>query len=268
VSHGRGRSDYKMRSKLIRLAIILALAAFAGAPSHAAGPFADWAAIVVAGDWHAHDGSPSEIFDNSRHDVTKDLLALGFAKDNVQQFSVRPERYTADAPGPSDSQSIANALWDLSNRTSGGCLVYFSSHGSPDGVVLGDSTLSPDSLKSMLNNTCSDRPTVVIISACFSGVFVKPLAAPNRMVLTAARPDRTSFGCGATNKYPYFDQCVLSSWPGTNDFPGLAHTVQNCVAEREKKEKMTPPSEPQLYIGDSVAKSLPAWQAGMLAKGG
>jgi len=245
-----------------------ALCALAFTPSHAAGPFADWAAIVVAGDWHAHDGSPSEIFDNSRHDVTADLLALGFSRDNVQQFSVRPERYAADSPGSSDSQSIANALWDLSNRTSGGCLIYFSSHGSPNGVVLGDSVLSPRSLQTMLNNTCSDRPTVVIVSACFSGVFVKPLQAPNRMILTAARPDRTSFGCGATNKYPYFDECILSSWPGSSDFPGLGHSVQQCVAAREKKEHMAPPSEPQLWIGESVTKSLPAWGAGALAKGG
>jgi hypothetical protein len=248
--------------------ILAVLAAFTVSPSHAAGPFADWAAIVVAGDWHAHDGSPSEIFDNSGHDVTADLLGVGFQKDNVEQFSVRPERYKADSPGQSDSQSIANALWDLSNRTSAGCLIYFSSHGSTDGIALGDSVLSPDALKTMLNNSCSDRPTVVIISACFSGVFVKPLAAPNRMVLTAARRDRTSFGCGATNKYPYFDQCVLSSWPGTGDFPGLAHTVQDCVAAREKKEKMAPPSEPQLFIGAAVAKSLPAWGSTAVAKGG
>jgi hypothetical protein len=248
--------------------ILVVLCAAASLPAQAAGPFADWAAIVVAGDWHAHDGSPSEIFDNSRHDVTADLLASGFAKDNIAQFSVRPERYPGDSPAQSDSQTIANSLWDLSNRTSAGCLIYFSSHGSSDGVVLGDSVLSPSALKTMLNNTCSDRPTVVIISACFSGVFVKPLQAPNRMVLTAARPDRTSFGCGATTRYPYFDQCFLSSWPGASDFPGLAHTVQDCVAAREKKEKMAPPSEPQLFIGATAAKSLPAWGAGGAAKGG
>ncbi|MBV9903036.1 MAG: peptidase C13, partial [Alphaproteobacteria bacterium] len=33
------------------------------APAFAAG-FSDWAAIVVAGDWHSHSGAPSEVFDN------------------------------------------------------------------------------------------------------------------------------------------------------------------------------------------------------------
>jgi hypothetical protein len=243
---------------------ILLMAPFA----HAAAPFADWAAVVVAGDWHAHDGSASEIFDNSRHDVSNDLLSLGFAKENVEQFSVRPERYGADSPLPSNVRTIANALWDLSNRTAAGCLVYFTSHGSPDGVVLGDSILGPDSLEEMLNNSCSDRPTVVILSACFSGVFVHPLEAPNRMILTAARPDRTSFGCGQTNRYPYFDQCVLSSWHAAADFPSLGRDAQACVAAREKQEHMTPPSEPQMWIGHEAAKSLPKWPLHAPAKGG
>jgi hypothetical protein len=117
----------------------------------------------------------------------------------------------------------------------------------------------------MLNNSCADRPTVVIISACFSGVFVKPLQGPNRMVLTAARPDRTSFGCGATNKYPYFDECVLSVWPSAGDFPGLGRSAQECVAAREQKEHLAPASEPQLSIGDLAARQLPAWDATKVA---
>ena len=80
------------------------------------------------------------------------------------------------------------------------------------------------------------------------------------MILTAARPDRTSFGCGQTDRYPYFDQCVLESWPGVGDFPSLGRAVQACVASREKKEKMAPPSEPQLWIGATAATSLPRWR--------
>src|ERR1041385_8307195 len=55
--------------------------------------YSDWAAIVVAGDWHAHDGSPSEIFDNARRDVSNALIDLGFDPNNVMQFSARPQRY-------------------------------------------------------------------------------------------------------------------------------------------------------------------------------
>jgi hypothetical protein len=99
----------------------------------------------------------------------------------------------------------------------------------------------------------------VVISACFSGVFVPALASANRMVLTAARPDRSSFGCGESDKYPYFDECFLSSIPQASTFPGLGLAVQRCVATRELKEGMKPPSEPQLFIGGALKPLLPLY---------
>ena len=46
-----------------------------------AGAFSDWAAVVVAGDWRAHSGAPSEVFDNARRDVARSLVSAGFAPD-------------------------------------------------------------------------------------------------------------------------------------------------------------------------------------------
>ncbi len=81
---------------------------------------------------------------------------------------------------------------------------------------------------------------MVVISACYSGVFVPILAGSNRMVLTAARPDRTSFGCGEADRYPYFDQCVLESMPAAPDFAALGRAAQRCVATREQAETADP----------------------------
>lgn len=225
----------------------------------AASPFSDWTAVVVAGDWHAHSGGPSEAFDNARHDVTQALERVGFEPQNLRQFSVRPERYKDPDLGKSAPQAIYDALADLTQKAQGGCLVYFSSHGAPAGVVIDQQFLPPGVLAQMLNTTCGTRPTVVIVSACFSGVFVPALAGANRMVLTAARPDRSSFGCGEADKYPYFDQCVLESLPHAADFAVLGRTVQACVAARETKEGMKPPSEPQLFIGGGLKPLLPLY---------
>jgi Peptidase C13 family len=107
-----------------------------------------------------------------------------------------------------------------------------------------------------VNNACGSRPSVVVMSACFSGIFVPELAAPNRMVLTAARPDRTSFGCGESDHYTFFDTCFLQSLPASADFPGLAQQTIACVAARERAEKIEYPSEPQLAVGEQVAASL------------
>jgi hypothetical protein len=221
--------------------------------------YGSWAAVVVAGDWHAHDGSASEIFDNARRDVSNALVKIGFKPEHVLQFSVRPERYADAHPFNSDADSIGTSLADLEGHQSGGCLLYFSSHGSPSGLVLGDTILAPSQLEAMVNSACGDRPTIVVISACYSGVFVPALQAPNRMIVTAARPDRTSFGCGGTNKYPYFDACFLSSTQSAMDFDDLAHRTKECVTTMEQQTGMSPPSDPQISIGSSVEQHLPAW---------
>jgi len=227
-------------------------------PAAAAG-FADWGAIVVAGDWHAHSGAPSEVFDDARRDVARTLVGLGMKPENVVQFSMRPERYPQANASHSDPRTIATALWDLSNRTSGGCFIYFTSHGSPDGIELNDDTLAPEVMAEMVNNACGDRPSVVVVSACYSGVFVPRLAAFNRVVLTAARRDRTSFGCGESDQYTFFDACFLQNFRSSGDFVDLARNVQTCVAQREKKEHVFP-SEPQLSVGAQAAKDLPTWK--------
>jgi hypothetical protein len=213
--------------------------------------------VVVAGDWHAHSGGPSEAFDNARRDVTAALERAGFQSANLRQFSVRPERYKDASPGKSDIQAIYDGLADVAGKAKGGCLFYLSSHGAPQGAIVDEQILLPGVLDSILDKACGTRPTVVVISACFSGVYVPTLAGGNRMVLTAARADRTSFGCGEENKYPYFDDCFLSSIRGAHDFPALGRTVQACVAKKEVDTGMKPPSEPQLYVGAGLKPILP-----------
>jgi hypothetical protein len=241
---------------LFTAAVALALSTV----SASAAGFGDWAAVVVAGDFHAHSGADSEVFDNARRDIAASLEGIGFAPSNVMQHSVRPERYPAQQPRRSDAQTISTTLWDLSNSTSGGCFAYFTSHGSPAGIVMGDDTLAPAKMNQMISNACGDRPTVVFVSACYSGVFVPLLAAANRMIVTAARPDRTSFGCGESNRYTFFDACFLEQFNGAGDFPTLAKDVVACVDAREKKDGIKYPSEPQISVGAGVAAQLPRWK--------
>jgi hypothetical protein len=224
----------------------------------AASPFADWAAVVVAGDFHAHSGKPTEAFDNARRDVSAALISAGFRPQNLREFSVRPARYK-DHPDKSSIENIYDGLSEAAAHAQGGCLVYFSSHGGPSGVVVDQTLLTPGVLETMLDQACGERPTVAVISACFSGVFVPALAGNNRMVLTAARPDRSSFGCGESDRYPYFDDCFLTDFPKAHDFPQLGRMVQACVAAREVETHMSPPSEPQLWIGPQLAPLLPLY---------
>jgi hypothetical protein len=114
-------------------------------------------------------------------------------------------------------------------------------------------------MAAMIDNACGSRPTVVFVAACFSGVFVNALSGPNRFVMTAARPDRPSFGCGDNDHYTFFDNCWLDSIGGTGDFSGLANSIRACVSHKEQQIGALP-SEPQLQIGAIAAAELPHWR--------
>jgi hypothetical protein len=176
------------------------------------------------------------------------------------QFSVRPDRTPAAAPRTATARHISGGLQDLSNHASGGCLAYFTSHGSADGIVLGDAELSPNRMARIVDNSCGTRPTVVIVSACYSGVFVPALKAPNRIILTAAAAGRSSFGCGEADKYTFFDTCAMQWLKQAGDFPDFGKDMLACVKAREKKEKVDLPSNPQLFIGPQAANAIPRWK--------
>lgn len=217
------------------------------------GRFDGWASAVIAADWRDGGGRPIEAFDNARRDVTRGLLASGLPRDSLIDLSLRP-----DAAAPVTVAEAVSRIGEASRQATRGCLLYFTSHGSPEGLVFGpDVTLTPAAMASLVRQWCGARPTVVIVSACYSGVFINALAAPNRMVLTAARRDRSSFGCAAEESWPWFDGCVIESLPAANDFLGLAAGTRACVARKEQAAGITVPSEPQMFVGAEMQLRLP-----------
>jgi Peptidase C13 family len=242
---------------LSALVILAALLLFADQPARAGSPFSDWAAIIVAGDDHAHSGAHSEVFDNARRDLATAFVRAGFAPANISQFSVQTGKDRQPGVLATDPQTIVDQLGRTTAGAKAGCLIYFTSHGSPDGIVLGEGLMTPSAMARIVDDACGERPAVVVVAACFSGVFIPPLAGQNRMVLTAARPDRASFGCGEEDRYTFFDTCMLEKLPGAPNFAVLGRSVQACVAKREQDLGAAPPSEPQLWIGPKLAPDLP-----------
>jgi Peptidase C13 family len=214
--------------------------------------FSHWAVVLVAGDYRAHSGAPSKVFDNGRHDLAQAFAKIGFKPANMAQFSVDYDADTQHASIP----EIAAGMQSLTSRAQDGCLIYFTSHGTPDGIIIGDAVLGPSQMREMVSSACGSRPSVIVMSACYSGQFVAPLQGDRRIVMTASRPDRTSFGCGELDHYTFFDDCFLRAMPMAGDFPSLGGLVQQCVAERERQMKATPPSEPQVSVGPQVIFTL------------
>lgn len=222
------------------------------APKSDLASFKDWAVILVAGDYRAHSGAPSKVFDNGRHDLAAAFAKIGFSKPNIVQFSADYDDGTLHTGVP----EIAAAMHETAARAKAGCLIYFTSHGVPTGIIIGDGVLGPEQMRDMVNSACGKRPTVVVMSSCYAGQFVPPLAGDNRVIMTASRPDRTSFGCGELDHYTFFDDCFLRAMDISGDFPGLGTGVQECVRVREQQMKASPPSEPQLSVGSGVLYTL------------
>lgn len=244
----------------MRLQRLLALAAMvfalAGGPAQAQeAPFKDWAVAILAADWRAGDGAtPIDAFENSRHALQESFVKAGFSPENITNMSLRPRELGGFSL---TSKEVFSAFSKQTAAAPAGCLLYFTSHGNENGIVMGrEGFLSPQQMKSLVGEWCGERPTVVVVSACFSGVFLEELSAPNRMVMTAARPDRSSFGCSPDATYPYFDGCVLESLQSAEDFVHLASMSRRCVAMRERAERLWPPSEPLSKVGKDVEDFL------------
>lgn len=243
-----------IRRAVLTLIAGLSLAACATTSSSQTpeGAFDGWAASIVAADWTTSRGTPIEAFDNARRDLVAGFQDVGFARADMVDFSLRP-----DVPDPTSADQALDAIGQNAEQATRGCFLYFTSHGSPRGIVFGPNRLmSPDEMARRIDGWCGTRPTVVIVSACFSGVFTERLAAPNRMIMSAARRDRSSFGCSEDATYPYFDGCILESLPTSPNFLALADQAALCVQRREREEGLRPASEPQTVVGVDIAPLL------------
>ena len=220
---------------LLMLALPAAQAVRAATPTPLG--LSDWAGFFVSGDYLAHSGAPSEVFDNGRRDVGKAFVDAGLKAENTAHFSVfealhqsepvKPLRLTID--------NMAGEMTRVADKAKGGCVLFYTSHGNVGLMRMG---------------------TGVILSACFSGSFIPTLAAPNRLIMTAARADRTSFGCGEEDVYTFFDGCLIQAMPSAATFESLASTVNGCVERRETQMNMSPPSSPQLSIGSEFGPQM------------
>lgn len=235
-----------LRGLIVLLASLLALAGSASAQTP--GRFDGWTSAVIQGDWRDGRGQPIQAFDNARRDLVRAFLGAGFNRADMVDYSLQ-----AESP-----DTVITGVREAAAKATRGCLIYFTSHGAPDGMIFGDAPrITPDVMANMVRNSCGTRPTVVIVSACYSGIFLNALQGSNRMVLTAARRDRPSFGCGADEQYPWFDGCVLEALPTAIDFLALAADTRACVSRKEAEAGIDHPSEPQLFVGAEMQMRLP-----------
>ena len=223
-----------------------------------------------------------------------DLYALGFAGDGSENVfrnevdyfqQLMSRRFDADGrtislinnPDTLDSAPLATlsnlrrALQGVAgrmDRKEDVLLLFLTSHGSREHELYVDldplplDQIRPEDLRSALDDA-GIRWRVVVVSACYSGGFVDALRDPYTLVITAARSDRSSFGCGVDSDITWFGKAFLTeALNQTTDFEQAFALASKRIREWELAEGDTP-SVPQMVAGEAIGQKLDVWRSQM-----
>jgi hypothetical protein len=145
-------------------------------------------------------------------------------------------------------------------------LLYLTTHGTEDHELLlrrdgaEDDLLDAGEIRQALDEA-GIRHRVVAISACYSGGLIRGLEDPDTLLLTAARHDRTSFGCGNDSVATFFGRAwLVDGLNGSTDFEAAFNQARLSIAGREQAEALRP-SRPQKARGARIGATLSAWRA-------
>ena len=190
--------------------------------------------------------------------------ATGAAEVVASRFAAGPVdvQYNLKTGGAATVAGLAKALQTEGRRLDAENDVLFvilTSHGSPDGLVVKAGrfidTLTPSNLAGMLART-GVRHKVVVISACYSGVFARRLASPDLLVITAADARHSSFGCEDRARWTYFGDAFFNvALRHATSLKDAFMLARARVRTRELHEHFDP-SNPQMAGGANVEPLL------------
>ena len=192
--------------------------------------------------------------------------ANGAAEVVTARFGAGPVivRFNTKRGGNATIETLAETLQTQArsmNRDDDILFVILTSHGSPDGLAINAGklaeTLKPSSLAEMLERT-GVRYKVVVISACYSGVFIPRIANADTLVITAADAHHPSFGCEDRAKWTYFGDAFFNiALRQTKNLKEAFLLARAIVSKRELRQRFEP-SNPQMAGGANVESLLAA----------
>lgn len=139
-------------------------------------------------------------------------------------------------------------------------VLMLTSHGSKDSLVVSNGMvpllqLGPADLRQALDES-GIKWRVIIISACYSGIFVEPLETDGTLIATASDAGHTSFGCDDDHDLTYFGEAFLKdAVPTTTSLEAAFKKAAELIQHREGAEHIEH-SNPQLYVGPAIRQKL------------
>lgn len=143
--------------------------------------------------------------------------------------------------------------------------LFLTSHGAQNHALTFEfgaarfDPLDPATLRKLLDDAGIKR-RVVVVSACYSGGFVEPLADANTLVITASAPDRASHGCSNEADFTFFGKAYFEDGlRKTDSFIEAFEIAQPLIAERETKDGYDP-AQPMMSAGSEIREALARYQ--------
>ena len=177
---------------------------------------------------------------------------------------------SADAPqgSPTNLAIVLASIAKKMDMNEDVLVFYSTSHGSKElGLVYRDGEegfgmIAPTRLKLLLDELNFKR-RILLLSACYSGIFVPELADDNSVIVTAASSNRPSFGCTPGNDWTFFgDALVNNAMRKPQPMTKAAEEATALISGWESKLSLDA-SNPQVSIGDNTAKWLAALETQM-----
>ena len=139
-------------------------------------------------------------------------------------------------------------------------VLYSTSHGSPLGLAYRQNeqeleTITPKQMRALLDRH-NIRNRLLIISACYSGIFIPGLQSANSVIVTAASRDRTSFGCMADNDWTFFGDAMINHALRKPQSLGAAYAEATGLVSQWERRFEVVPSQPQIFLGANSARWL------------
>jgi hypothetical protein len=144
-------------------------------------------------------------------------------------------------------------------------VLFLTSHGSEDGLEVRNGSLplaqlEPEDLRQALDES-GIRWRVVIVSACYAGVFIDALRNDTTAIVTAADAAHSSFGCQEDRELTWFGEAFLKdSLPESASLEEAFARAAKLIAQREEREHQVH-SNPQLYVGAKMRHKLEELEA-------
>ena len=165
-------------------------------------------------------------------------------------------------------ETAVDAIADKMDRASDILVVLLTSHGTEDHLLyvamdpLPLDQIAPEDLADVFAKA-KIRYKVIVISACYSGGFINALKDDTTMIVTAARADRTSFGCGTDADITDFGRAFLVDGLNHNiTFTGAFAEASKLIDAWETRDHEEH-SHPQLVSTPRIEAQLKRWRDGI-----